>query len=41
MKNIGSTKKIRFTVEIDVTQLPDLRLTFDKESKRISEDIYE
>ena len=40
MKNIDSTTKIQFTVEIDVLQLSDLRLTFDKESKRISEDIY-
>ena len=29
MKNIDSTTKIQFTVEIDVLQLSDLRLTFD------------
>ena len=42
MNNIDRTKKIQFTMEIgeDVLEFLDLKLTFDKEYKRTSADIF-
>ena len=42
MNNIDRTKKIQFTMEVaeDVLEFLDLKLTFDKEYKRISVDIF-
>ena len=42
MKNIDSMKKIQFTMEVakDILEFLDLRLKFDKKSKRISIDIF-
>ena len=42
MNNIDRTKKIQFTMEVaeDVLEFLDLKLTFKKEYKRISVDIF-
>ena len=42
MNNIDKTKKIQFTMEVAevVLEFLDLKLTFDKEYKHISVDIY-
>ena len=42
MNNINSTKKIQFTMEVaeDILEFLDLRLKFNKESKRISVDVF-
>ena len=42
MNNIDSTRKNHLTMEVakDFIDFPDLRLKFDKESKRISVDIF-
>ena len=42
MNNIDRTKKIQFTMEVveDVLEFLNLKLTFDKEYKRISVDIF-
>ena len=42
MNNIDRTKEIQFTMEVakDALEVLDLKLTFDKEHKRISVDIF-
>ena len=40
MNNIDSTKKIQFPMEAANQEFLDLTLKFDKESKRISVDIF-
>ena len=41
MNNIDKTKKIKFTIEVaEVLEFIDLKLTFDKEHKHISVDIF-
>ena len=40
MNNIDRTKKIQFPMEAANQEFLDLTLTFDKESKRISVDIF-
>ena len=42
MNNIYCTKKIQFTMKVgeDVLEFLDLKLTFDKEYKHISVDIF-
>ena len=42
MKNIASTKKIQFTMEVakDILEILDLQLKLDKVSKLISVDIF-
>ena len=42
MNNIDRTKKIQFTMEVakDVLEFLDLKITFDKEYKRITVDIF-
>ena len=40
MSKIDSTKKIQFTNEVANQEFLDLTLTFDKECKRISADIF-